>query len=231
MRGGMTMVGDMFNSGLQSRVNGICSELSSLLASQNVFVPMPQQDSWGHSAGTGNSTGAWWPSDLGSPSSTGGQNDSRYAYFPDTRRLAILENGRLSIYDTLDHRIGGVQQQQGGQSGSLSFSSQFGTFSVGSLPFASSGGSSSNFAPAPPQAPSPTPAPSHGYAPSQSQSQGYAPAAPYAPPPTTSYGPPGHGRTSQDILAAIERLGDLHHKGVLTDAEFQTKKAELLAQL
>jgi Short C-terminal domain len=38
-------------------------------------------------------------------------------------------------------------------------------------------------------------------------------------------------RGAQDILSAIERLGDLHSKGVLTDAEFQTKKAELLAQL
>ena len=30
MRGGMTMVGDMFNPGLQATVSGICSELSAL---------------------------------------------------------------------------------------------------------------------------------------------------------------------------------------------------------
>jgi hypothetical protein len=41
MRGGMTMVGDMFNSGLKSRVDGLCSELSTLLATQNVFAPLP----------------------------------------------------------------------------------------------------------------------------------------------------------------------------------------------
>ncbi|HEX4353749.1 MAG TPA: SHOCT domain-containing protein, partial [Polyangiales bacterium] len=36
MRGGMTMVGDMFNNGLQATVSGLCSELSSLLSSQQV---------------------------------------------------------------------------------------------------------------------------------------------------------------------------------------------------
>jgi hypothetical protein len=217
MRGGMTMVGDMFNSGLQARVSGICSELSDLLASHSVFVPLPAQP-WSPSGGMQSSSGQWWPSELGSPSSSGGQNDGRYAYFPNTRRLAILENGRLSIYDTLDHHIGGVQQQQGGASGSLSFSSQFGTFSVASLPFAPEAGA--NAAPVPQTA-------QQGYAPASA----YAPAPAYGPPPAppTSQGP--SGRTSSDILAAIERLGDLHHKGVLTDAEFQSKKSELLAQL
>src|SRR3954468_7659856 len=41
MRGGMTMVGDMFNGGLQATVAGLCSELSSLLNSQQVFQPLP----------------------------------------------------------------------------------------------------------------------------------------------------------------------------------------------
>src|SRR5271155_1234873 len=40
MRGGMTMVGDMFNYGLKAKVDGLCSELSQLLA-QQPFVPFP----------------------------------------------------------------------------------------------------------------------------------------------------------------------------------------------
>lgn len=36
---------------------------------------------------------------------------------------------------------------------------------------------------------------------------------------------------SGDILATIERLADLHARGVLTAEEFQAKKAELLARL
>lgn len=33
-RGGMTMVGDMFNNSLKAKVDGLCSELSDLLARQ-----------------------------------------------------------------------------------------------------------------------------------------------------------------------------------------------------
>jgi hypothetical protein len=228
MRGGMTMVGDMFNSGLKSTVDGLCNELSSLLATQNVFAPLPPSESM---YGGGQSMGNWWPSELGAPSSSGGQNDSQYAYFPGPRRLAVKQSGHVAIYDTLDHQIGGVQQQQGGSSGSFSFSSQLGTFSVDSLPFA-------------PESPGHAPPAPAYYAPPpvEMQSSGYGPApvyvqAPEPPPPPPAYNSqpsneaPRNGRTPEELLAAIERLGDLHRKGMLSDAEFQTKKAELLAQL
>jgi Short C-terminal domain len=212
MRGGMTMVGDMFNGRLQSTVSGLCAELSDLLASQQVFVPAPAGQQTG--GGFMNSGNAWWPSDLGQPSSSGGQNDARYAYFPSTRRLAISRNGQVSIYDTLDHQIGGVQQQQGGAYGSLSFSSQFGTFTVDSLPLVSP-------AHAPPAWNAEAP---HG--------------PPSAPPPNASsysYPAPSPGgsssQSSADILSAVERLGQLRQQGVLSEAEFQAKKAELLSRL
>src|SRR4030095_6763772 len=32
---------------------------------------------------------AWWPNGLGHPVAVGGQNDLRYAIFPETRRLVI----------------------------------------------------------------------------------------------------------------------------------------------
>jgi hypothetical protein len=133
MSGGMTMVGDMFNYGLKAKVSGLCAEISSLLNSEQLLVPLPVH-SMGRSIFPGN---AWWPAELGNPSSTGGQNDVRYAYFHQSRRLAILYNGKITLYDTLDHRIGGVQQQQGGYAGSLTFSSQYGTFSVDTLPVVS----------------------------------------------------------------------------------------------
>jgi hypothetical protein len=207
MRGGMTMVGDMFNHGLQATVNGLCSELSSLLNGPQLFAPSPPQNQSGYGFSSGGSN--WWPSELGSPSSSGGQNDSRYAYFPNARRLAISRNGQVTVYDTLDHSIGGVQQQQGGSS-SLSFSSQFGTFTVDSLPVAGGQG-----APPPPssyQAP---------YVPEPQQSQSYAQ------PPSFNPSPQSH----DEILSAIERLGNLHQKGVLSDDEFRSKKAELLSRL
>ena len=40
------------------------------------------------------------------------QNNQRYAYFPDQRRLVVDIGGEMSVYDTQDHRIGGVSQQQ-----------------------------------------------------------------------------------------------------------------------
>jgi hypothetical protein len=35
----------------------------------------------------------------------------------------------------------------------------------------------------------------------------------------------------EDILTAIERMAELHAQGILTQAEFSAKKAELLARL
>lgn len=125
MRGGMTMVGNMFDNALKARVDAVCNELAQLCATTTVF---PTATSGGSGAG-----GTWWPSDLGVPSSTGGQNDARYAVFPGARRLALHMNGVTRVFDTGEHRIGGVQQQQGGPSGSVTFTSQLGTFGVSSL--------------------------------------------------------------------------------------------------
>jgi hypothetical protein len=211
MRGGMTMVGDMFNGGLQATVAGLCSELSALLSSQQVLQPLPTSP-----YGTGGFGNNWWPANLGNPSSSGGQNDSRYAYFPQSRRLAIDRGGRVTVYDTLDHDIGGVQQQQGGASGSLSFSSQFGTFTVDSLPLADQPQNSS--IPEPPQF--------------QTQPHQWQPAVPgpsYSQP-QQSFGS-GAPQTHDEILATLERLSGLHQKGVLSEDEFRSKKAELLSRL
>jgi hypothetical protein len=214
MRGGMTMVGDMFNGALQATVSGLCAELSSLLNNQHVFAPMPQNSNGGFMA-PGND---WWPSDLGHPSSSGGQNDGRYAYFPNARRLAISRSGQVTVYDTLDHNLGGVQQQQGGSSGSLSFSSQFGTFGVESLPVVGAQGPERAQAPAPNWQP-----------PQQQQPVWQSPPPPPAPYASQPQG--GAPQSHDEILNALERLGALHQKGVLSDQEFASKKAELLSRL
>ena len=74
----------------------------------------------------------WWPKDLGKPSTSGGQNDVRYAFFPDSHRLAIQRDGQVTVYDSGDHEISGVSQAQGGTS-SLAFSSQKGEVKVADL--------------------------------------------------------------------------------------------------
>lgn len=200
MQGGMTMVGDMFNYGLKAKVDGLCVELSNLLGGQQaVFMPVSNPTQF-----HGNRN--WWPDELGIASTTGGQNNTRYAYFPTTCRLAVDINGQVTVYNTLDHQIGGVSQQQGGNN-SMTFSSQYGNVQVDQLPIVSVNGVAP-FVPAPAPAPAP-------YYPNNNNVSNNNPT------------PADNG----DIFALIERLADLKQKGILNDDEFASKKAELLQRL
>lgn len=200
MQGGMTMVGDMFNYGLKAKVDGLCVELSNLLGGQQaVFMPVSNPTQF-----HGNRN--WWPDELGIASTTGGQNNTRYAYFPTTCRLAVDINGQVTVYNTLDHQIGGVSQQQGGNN-SMTFSSQYGNVQVDQLPIISVNGVA-------PFVPAPAPAPALYY-PNNNNVSNNNPA------------PADNG----DIFALIERLADLKQKGILNDDEFASKKAELLQRL
>ena len=134
LQGGMTMVGDLFNNALKAKVNGLCVELAHLL-SQQPFLPASTTGPSPLGA-AGNEGRRWWPAHFGAPAATGAQNQVRYAYFPGARRLAIESNGLLNIYDTLDHQIGGVAQQQGADD-SLTFTSQHGPIRLADLPRAS----------------------------------------------------------------------------------------------
>ena len=235
MRGGMTMVSDMFNNYLKGRVDGLCSELSNLVASQPGLMqsgsfqsqtqgaPMPAV-SWGASGASNNGGGQsapgnlfappppdWWGPSLRYPNSTGAQNGARYAYFAQARRLAVDVGGTVTVYDTLDHQIGGFSQQQS-VDGTMSCSSQYGTVWLGSLPVVTVNGQ----APLPVMAPPPAPASNGSFAASNAAAgSSFAQTA----------GP------SVDILATVQKLADLHAAGVLTADEFGAKKAELLSRL
>ena len=74
----------------------------------------------------------WWPEDLGQPSTSGSQNGMRYAFFPTRQRLLIETDGKLATYDSGNHDIGGVSQQDG-QSRSLAFTSQDGVVKLDEL--------------------------------------------------------------------------------------------------
>ena len=213
MRGGMTMVGDMFNYSLKAQVDTLCGELSQLLANTTVFPAVAS------GAAAGFTSANWWPADLGVPSSSGGQNDARYAIFPATRRLAVQSCGATRIFDTGDHQIGGVQQQQGGGPGTLSFTSQFGTFDVSSLRELGA----QQIA----ETPVAAPAPQHLAEPAPS----FAPPAQTAPPAGAPEPASGASADHAAIIAAIESLAGLRQRGILTDEEFAAKKAELLGRL
>lgn len=218
--GGMVMIGDMFNSGLKARVDGLCYELSAWLGRDQVRPAAPaqmQSQSQGHFNASfpaaGNET-AWWPSELGTPASAGAQNDLRYAYFPRVRCLAINHQGQIALYDTGEHRIMGVSQQQGGGQ-SVIFTSQHGVVQLADLPAFESEAKDRDREPSgilPSRMPHDVSSAPVGAAPLRERPDRVDPAM-------------------EGIVAMIERLAELHRKGVLTEDEFTAKKTELLARL
>ena len=232
MRGGMIMLGDMFNNNLKNSVGNLCQELANLVANQPDLIQSgsfqsqsqgnQQQSNFGGNQQQNNagSTGAvslfvpppagssanWWPAGLQFPNSTGAQNNVRYAYFATIRRLAIEVNGQVTLYDTLDHQIGGFSQQQS-VGGSITFTSQYGLVDVNTLPIISIDNVLMQHQPQP--QPQPQPAPSF---------QASVVNAPFT-------------NQESDVFGAIEKLAALKDKGILTDTEYSTKKAELLARL
>ena len=205
MQGGMTMVGDMFNYGLKNTVDSLCNEISNALATMTIFPIIP--------AGTKGSS-QWWPTNLGAPFSSGAQNNIRYAVFP--QRLAVEINGETTVYDTLDHNISGVSQQQGGDT-SLSFSSQYGTISVSTLPVISGQGT-----PPPPQ--------TNFAEPVENNLSNQEPMEQ-----STNIQEPvidaNQNESDNTIIGLIQKLSELHDAGILTHDEFNFKKSELLNRL
>lgn len=78
-------------------------------------------------------SGDWWPGGMGHPNSVGSQAGVRYAYFARARRLAIERDGEVTLYDTLDHELGGISPSQGASDG-LRFTSPHGPVAVAGLP-------------------------------------------------------------------------------------------------
>lgn len=204
MSGGMTMVGDMFNMGLQNTVNNLCGELSNMMAN-TLFFERPA---------VGMRGGNWWPEWLGHASATGGQNQARYACFPGARRIAFDPgNGQpIVLLDTSDHNIGGFSQQQSGPGDpfmGVSVSSQYGQFALSSFPQVDGSG-----------APMTPPQPAQAAPP------------PAAPEPMPAAAPPQSAPAAgEDILGTIEQLARLRDAGALSEDEFSSKKAELLSRL
>ncbi|MCY0094825.1 SHOCT domain-containing protein [Hoeflea ulvae] len=243
-QGGMTMVGDMFNTALKARVDALCNEVAQVMR-EAAPVQLPSSaSSQTQSQGSdrvgvslfvsGFPAGHWWPEELGQAASTGAQNQMRYAWFPDAARLAIdAGDGKVRVYDTGDHRIAGFSQQQSGDQ-SLSFTSQHGLVSLSELRQVNAGRRDEA---------NPTPTLSEALlgtsadTPTAEATPGEAPSAPpesrrpeTAPvQPSAAAAPEANDET--DIFAKIERLAALHAKGILTDAEYQSKKAELLARI
>ncbi|QDT12785.1 SHOCT domain-containing protein [Planctomycetes bacterium K23_9] len=241
MRGGMTMVSDLFNNQLKCLVNNVCSDLSNQLANNQSgtftgsFQSQSQSGSHDQTQTAGGSAGQnslflpdpnnnWWPPEFGSPSATGSQNNVRYAYFADRRRLAVKTGTSVWCYDTGDHQIGGFSQQQG-VGGSITFTSQFGVVNLSTLPVVSRDGIEQPYPPAPAVAPVDSFTQDEMQAPTPNQ--GSMDSSNVLPNPAM----PAEPVAGENVLDTLERLGQLREKGILTDEEFGFKKAELLKRL
>ena len=241
-QGGMIMVGDMFNTALKAKVSGLCAELAGLLVDQSHWKPSDDRRSSGDRSGVTSVTETsifvpaahWWGADLGQPSSTGAQNATRYAYFPTSRRLAIESGGVVTVYDTGDHQIGGVSQQQSGDA-SLTFTSQHGLVRISDLraiPIDSGVQAERETS---------TDVPRHTVEGERGGDEMPADQATNVASPvernsglihrSKKSGLATDMEQSGDILALIERLAALREKNILSEEEFSAKKAELLARL
>jgi|ERR1700722_13995250 hypothetical protein len=128
---GMSMVGDMFNTQLKAKLDALCNDIAAHLdlSQAGRSATSPDEVSYRSTAGSSD----WWPGGLGNPGAVGGQNDLRYAVFPQSRRLVIDDHGIISIYDTGEHRIFGVAQAQSSDR-TISFTSQDGLVNIADLP-------------------------------------------------------------------------------------------------
>jgi hypothetical protein len=205
-RGGMMMIGEMNNDRLKARVGDLARDLSDAVQGGKIGEETntggSSSASSSSASSSGGSKGSWWPDGLGSPSSTGSQNNSRYAVFPDKKRLAVDDGGKVTVYDTGDERIEGASQQQGGNT-AIRFSTRNGTVRVEDLKAVDEGDA-------------------------RAEVRAERPAEPASPIGTRD----ALGRSSPgDPVDTIRRLAALRDEGVLTEAEFSSKKAELLARL
>lgn len=248
MRGGMLMLSDMFNNYLKTRVDSLCNEISDLLSNQpgllraGSFQSQTQSGNANHqSQASGDfattnyvpsevaneqnqnslfepdANAQWWPKDLGQPNAVGSQNNVAYAYFAARQRLAVKTGDQVWTYDTLNHQIGGFSQQQG-LGGSIIFTSQFGTVNLSTLPVVSRNGETATVNTNPP-----------AVEPSISVTSGMNEEVPSVAVTTSENAE--LPTSTPAILNAIERLGELFEKGILTDEEFTIKKQELLERL
>ncbi len=225
--GGMVMVSDMSNSRLKMVVDNLCRELTVIMNSE--LYPAGEQQQQQSQAGTAGQKRAsstigqrWWPEELGMPSAQGGQNEIRYAYFADKRRLVLDINGKIAIYDTHNHHITSISQQQGSSIRTILFTSQDGTFEISHLSLVSSHSLDDNSEPA---------TESTQYTDIMAKAKKITEILPRnstnQPKPVTSEPKP----QEVDVFDKIKKLAELKQQGIISELEFESKKAELLSRL
>lgn len=244
MQGGMIMIGDLSNDPLKERIRQLCEALARLADeapadASGVWRQGGMQLSGGTTSreephdgpdvgaarpsrapGERHGPATWYPAELGRPDSSGTQDHTRYAWFASARRLALDDGRGVTVYDTGDHRIAGVSQQQGAHR-SVMFTSQRGTVDVDRLPMIARHGRTGAVDDAS------TPSDPVTVTRSLSDSASKTPAAA----PDSDNTGAGAGDPAMDPFASLEKLADLHRRGIVDDDEYRMKKTELLRRV
>ena len=87
---GTSMVGDMFNPQLKSKLDALCTDIAAHLASEKIIG--------GGQLSVDAGIVRLVASGLGRPGAVGVPKDLRYAVFPEARRLVIDDRGSVSIF-------------------------------------------------------------------------------------------------------------------------------------
>lgn len=233
MSGGMTMLAAMGDAALRARVDALAATLApdAERAAASAAAATPP-------AASGRARADAW----GAAAASGAQNDLKYAYYPEARRLVIEDAQGLQVYDTGTHQIQGVSQQSG--QGVPRFQTAHGAVELTQLRrVADTPDTSGDGAPpaararhleAPDErarsAPSPATA-ARAAEPSAGAGSGHLGAAQTRTAQAAADAGGDAGERAEQALRLLEPLARLHQAGVLSAEEFQAKKAELLARI
>ncbi len=251
MRGGMTMVSDMFNNQLKGRVDGLCAELSSLVATQPDVLRSGSFQSQSQSGGqehmqaqtshAGPAIGqhnpesmfvcdgagqalarAFTPSSLFVPPTPGTTGD----WWPADLRWPDSTGSQNGVRYACFAQARRLVIEVGGAVTVY----DTGDHQIGGFSQQQSAGGTLSFSSQYGRVDvHRLPVISvNGQPPSPGPSETMQPHVAHV---QTPQQPVSSAATEQDIFAIIERLADLRGKGILSDEEFQLKKSELLRRI
>jgi hypothetical protein len=102
---------------LRTRVEGLLDEVAAVVRGSETAAPAALQRDPGSPAAASRvdlpAGESWWPASYGHPTAHGCQSGIRYALFPGRHCVLVQIGSRIDCYDTADHQVHGVGQQQG----------------------------------------------------------------------------------------------------------------------
>jgi hypothetical protein len=114
---GMLMIHAGADRQLRARVEGLLDEVAAVVRGSETASPAALARDPNAPAASSRvdlpAGESWWPASYGHPTAHGCQSGIRYALFPGRRCVLVQVGSRIDCFDTADHQVRGVGQQQG----------------------------------------------------------------------------------------------------------------------